>query len=237
MAGDNIDIAAKSYWLANGNPATNSSLTDALTALANGIVGLTNSSKGTLAQLNTTGSPLYNALNSFINNNETYIANKPKAYLNWILLDEQFNYVNSYPQSGAIPISNFAAGTLGTPGYFGIPITKSGYLYIYVSNESQGWDVFFDNLSVQHRTGLVTEETHYYPFGLTMAGISDKAINKIENKFKYNGKELQHQEFSDGSGLELMDFDARFYDLQIGRFFTQDPWANIMRRWSPYEFG
>src|SRR6185437_9662852 len=101
-------------------------------------------SKGTFSQLNTTGSPLYNALNSFINNNETSIANTPKAYLNWILLDEQFNYVNSYPQSGAIPISNFAAGTLGTPGYSGIPITKSGYLYIYVSNESQGWDVFFD---------------------------------------------------------------------------------------------
>jgi hypothetical protein len=42
-------------------------------------------------------------------------AGKPKAYLNWILLDEQFNYVNSYPQSGAIPVSNFTAGTLGTP--------------------------------------------------------------------------------------------------------------------------
>jgi len=78
MAGDNIDIAAKSYWVANGNPATNSSLTDALNSLANGIIGLTNGSKGTLSQLNTTGSPLYNALNSFISNNETSIANKPK---------------------------------------------------------------------------------------------------------------------------------------------------------------
>jgi hypothetical protein len=41
---------------------------------------------------------------------------KPKAYLNWILLDEQFNYVGGYPQSGAIPLGNFEAGTLGTPG-------------------------------------------------------------------------------------------------------------------------
>ena len=69
---------------------------------------------------------------------------------------DQFNYVSSYPQSSAISVSNFAAGTLGTPGYTGIPIKKSGYLYNYVSNESQNWDVFFDNLTVQQRSGPIT---------------------------------------------------------------------------------
>jgi hypothetical protein len=43
----------------------------------------------------------------------------------------------------------------------------------------------------------------YYPFGLTMAGVSDKALKGqyAENKIRFQRQELQSKEFSDGSGL------------------------------------
>ena len=58
----------------------------------------------------------------------------------------------------------------------------------------------------------------------------------IKTKYLFNGKELQQQEFSDGSGLEEYDYKYRFYDQQLGVFHSQDRLAEKFSYMSPYQF-
>ncbi len=83
--------------------------------------------------------------------------------------------------------------------------------------------------------GNVLQEDSYYPFGMTMNGLSfvDSKLtaDETENKFLYNGKEFQ-----DDHGLEWHDYGARFYDAQIARFHTVDPLAEKYNFQSPYVY-
>ena len=96
---------------------------------------------------------------------------------------------------------------LKTHQFENVPINKSGYLYVYVSNETPNIDVLFDNLQVTHVRGPLIEETHYYPFGLTMAGISSKALNFGKPKNKEHT--FQDQRFDDELDLNWIQFSVR----------------------------
>jgi RHS repeat-associated protein len=241
MAGDKINILAKSYYFTNvaatNSPFDASTLINAFlgTGLAVGAAGNAAVSHGaTVGGLtsNTTGT--FVPVGTFTNNNPANPYNNVKAGLAYILFDEQFNYAGG----SFDPVLNDAAKPAGgLKAHFlqDIPVPKNGYIYIYCSNESNK-DVFFDNLEVVHQRCPILEETHYSAWGSKLLGISAQAATGIKNNFNYTGKELQNAEWLDGSGLEEYDYGARFLDPQLGVWHSIDPLADISRKWSPYNY-
>ncbi|QJB34759.1 hypothetical protein HF329_27055 [Chitinophaga oryzae] len=243
MAGDTVQLATRAFYKSPPNETKSPQempeniLMDLLHAFSG-----TPSRSGTHGQYQSSlatpfNSSFYNSdyqkLKSKIPDQQT--SGRPKAYLNFLLFNDDFKLVAI--NSGVKQVSAMA-DQLQTLTQDKMRIIQSGFLYVYVSNESAE-DVYFDNIIITHTTGTVLEESHYYPFGITMDRISFNALkgtNYHENIVKYNGKSLEHKEFGDGGGLELYDYGARLYNPQIGRWSVLDKLAEKYDAWSPYQY-
>jgi RHS repeat-associated protein len=152
----------------------------------------------------------------------------PKAFINYVLYDEQMNLVPE--ASGAMQVKNKDGWqTLETDK---ITIPENGFLRVF-SNNMEAAPVSINNTALSVIPGKLVEEYNYYPYGLVF-GASSAASSIKKTDYLYNGKELQHNEFGDGNGLELEDYGARLYDPQIGRWTTPDDYGEITYNESPY---
>ena len=100
-------------------------------------------------------------------------------------------------------------------------VTLSDNKYHYYLKDHQG-----NNRVVINQSGTVEETNHYYPFG----GVFASAGNV--QPYKYNGKELDAKK-----GLNWYDYGARHYDAVLGRFTTNDRFAEKYYSMSPYQYG
>jgi len=137
--------------------------------------------------------------------------------------------------SGTVYVNNVLQFVLHEEGRIRVNSSSNGYICDYFLKDYLGnirMTITDDNNAIKP----VVDATSYYPFGLSMAGISSKAANVTPNKIGITGKEIQSKEFSDGSGLEQYDFGARYYDPQLGRWHVKDPLAGDYSSYSPYNY-
>ena len=77
-------------------------------------------------------------------------------------------------------------------------------------------------------SGSIVQSNHYYPFGMSFA----EGSTTSQQPYKYNGKELDSKK-----GLNWYDYGARHYDAALGRFTTNDRFAEKYYSMSPYQYG
>ncbi|HEY8936009.1 MAG TPA: RHS repeat-associated core domain-containing protein, partial [Cyclobacteriaceae bacterium] len=159
----------------------------------------------------------------------------PKAYLNYIMFDKDFNpIINDPSQTNYVRLSDIPKEHGQNVPHeklsASVTVKQAGYMYIYLSNEeTTPVEVYFDDFKVTQVKSPVIASNDYYPFGLTFNSYSRE--NSAEQKYQYNGKELQEE-----LDLDWMDYGARMYDAAIGRWMVVDPLAELGRRWSPYNY-
>jgi len=234
-AGDMIGATANYFYFSNDPTGSSNGVTDALTSLVSSLLGNTQASSLTKmnssliqSNLSATGGDFTNFINGHPSSGTN--PNAPKAFLNVVFFDEQFNFVAPDPAATSVGSSFQRVSSPNDQNATSLLLQqkapKNGWVYIYLSNES-AQSVYFDNLTVSQDHGRIAEENHYYAFGQKIAGICTSAFNKPPaNKFNYQG---DYSEEEDNTGWN--EFDLRLYDPQIGRWTGADPYDQFA---SPY---
>jgi len=231
-AGDLINAGVNYFYYTNSPAGPTYTGADVVSALLSTLAG---SNLAPLAEgnssligntMNASGSDFVNFINTYVNGSTSPA---PKAFLNVLFFDEQFNFIPNDPSAPGVgtwlsQVSS-ADDQNATPLALQQKAPKNGWVYIYISNESNQ-DVYFDNLSVSQVHGNISEENHYYAFGQKITGICTNAVNHLASHYHYQG---DYSEEEENTGYN--EFALRMFDRQTGRWTGADPFDQFS---SPY---
>jgi RHS repeat-associated protein len=126
----------------------------------------------------------------------------------WRRVDESMGFD---PGQEALTFHQHKRLALSEPVY----VPENGYIYIWVSNESEGTKVWFDDVKITHTQVIVTQASDY--------GVWGDELRKLKAPdFTYrHGYQGNFSEKDKETGWN--HFEAREYDPLIGRWLSVDP--------------
>jgi RHS repeat-associated protein len=180
----------------------------------------------------------YNALNSYaglVSGGDHYNDNEaaPKIFVTILFFDKNYKLVDA-AWDQVTTVGAQTSPSVKQPPHDLVSITarapEAGFAYVFLSNEHNTFvDAYFDDAVFTYTASPIVSVSDYYPFGMQYNNA--EAIGAFEQKYLYNGKELQ-----DELSLNWYDYGARMYMPEIGRWGGVDPMAEKYRRWSPYNY-
>lgn len=144
---------------------------------------------------------------------------QPRLFLNYLLFDANgkllaFDFDQVSSQAEILEGSELAPHE--RLSLESIKIEREGFIYIYVSNESnQNLEAYFDDLKIHHAYSNIVAGGDYYPYGLP---IPDRTIDREDFRFGFQGGFSERDKETGWNSFKL-----RNYDPVIGRWLSDDP--------------
>jgi RHS repeat-associated protein len=225
-AGDTVNAET---WVRYENKLSYSRNTSigAIAALLSGNFSFTSGFEGFTAPQTTTA--FSNALTSAGFMGDGSDDERPFAYLNYILFDESMTLVDAGWQrvvdSAGFDVGEEALANRHERIAFEQPIyvPENGYIYIWVSNESEGTKVWFDDVKITHTQITVTQASDYGVWGDVLRELK---APEFTYRHGYQGNFSEKDKETGWNHFELREFDP-----VIGRWLVKDPYREF---WSPY---
>jgi len=221
-AGDEIDIETYCYYEGtSGFGSSNVSMAAIINTVAAAFGGV-NGGAGESGSI-------YSGVNAGITNGglgPNQGDGQPSAYLNYILFDQQYKVQTM----GFISVPSSANMVKQLIKIDDIAIKESGYLFVYLSyeTESNNW-VFFDDLKIAHTKTKVIQYNEYYAHGSPTANSWTRENNTGNSFLANSGTELNKV-------TALYDLDYRHFDPILGRMNGVDPMADKYSSLTPYNY-